>query len=181
MCAARPRRAQTRSCRPRTPPLACRRTRSRSPERGRGARRAGDPAGGSRPPALRKEHRLHLVRTRVALREEPGAATRAVVPPLALHARDVAAEVVVRAELAEGGRLLGPRIHLTAEAEVGDLTDAAVRAGEDEGHAQLQGYGLWETGCRSPLAKRSKRNGCSKVECSPRSTLAISRPTAIIL
>jgi len=47
--------------------------------------------------------------------------------------------------------------------------------------AQDHGYGLCDTGCRSPVAKRSKRKGCRSEECSPPSTRAISRPTAIIL
>ena len=47
--------------------------------------------------------------------------------------------------------------------------------------AQLHGYGECDTGCRSPVAKRSKRNGCRSVEWPPHSTSAISRPTAIIL
>ena len=47
--------------------------------------------------------------------------------------------------------------------------------------AQLQGYGEFETGCSSPVAKRSKRNGVRSGAGSPRSTRATSRPTPIIL
>ena len=46
-------------------------------------------------------HPQHLVRAGVALGLEPRAAPGAVVPPLALHAGDVAAEVVVLVQLAE--------------------------------------------------------------------------------
>ncbi len=56
--------------------------------------------------------------------------------------------------------------------------DDHVARGSD---AQLHGYGLCETGCSSPVAKRSKRNGCRSEECPPASSRAISRPTAIIL
>ena len=45
---------------------------------------------------------VHLVRARVALRDEPFAAAGAVQPPLLLHSGDVAAEVVVLAR-ARGG------------------------------------------------------------------------------
>ena len=55
-------------------------------------------------------------------------------------------------------------------------------AGHDAGvQRQLQGYGLFETGWRSPVAKRSKRNGCSRSERSPRMIFATSLPTPIIL
>src|SRR5688500_6113252 len=51
----------------------------------------------------RQRREMDLVRARVPLRDEPRAAAGAMEPPLALHARDVAAEVVVGVELAEGG------------------------------------------------------------------------------
>ena len=60
----------------------------------------------------------------------------------------------------------------------------AVDAAADDDVAcasQLHGYGLLETGCRSPVSKRSKRKGWRREECSPWSSRAISRPTAIIL
>ena len=50
-----------------------------------------------------------------------------------------------------------------------------------EAYGRGNGYGEFDTGCRSPVAKRSYRNGCDRAECSPPSTRAISRPTAIIL
>ena len=52
------------------------------------------------PRALRQLRQEHLVRAGVALGQEPGAAPRAVEPPLALHAGHVVAEVVVGAQLA---------------------------------------------------------------------------------
>ncbi len=89
---------------------------------GRLRREAGHPSSSPGKPDLQ-----HLVRARVALGQEPRPAARAVVPPLALHARDVAAEVVVLAELAERRGLPRARCHLAAEREVGHLADAAVR------------------------------------------------------
>ena len=50
------------------------------------------------------DHLEHLVRPRVALGEEPLAAPRAVLPPLALHARDVVAEVHVVGQLTQARR-----------------------------------------------------------------------------
>ena len=78
----------------------------------------------------------HLVRARVALGLEPCPAARAVIPPLALDAGDVAAEVVVLVQLAERGLLARTRGDLAAEGEVGHLADAAVRAREHERHSR---------------------------------------------
>ena len=77
----------------------------------------------------------HLVRARVTVGDEPAAAARTVEPPLALHARDVAAEVVVLVELAPARPLFRACRCLAAEGEVGHLAHAAVRAGQQEGHA----------------------------------------------
>ncbi len=82
--------------------------------------------------ALRQADPAHLVRCRVALGEEPGATAGAVVPPLALHAGDVAAEVVVGVQLTLGGLRSGSRNDLAAEGEVGDLALAAVGTGREE-------------------------------------------------
>ena len=49
----------------------------------------------------------HLVGARVALGDEPRAAARAVIPPLALDPGDVTAKVVVDVELAQLGRSIG--------------------------------------------------------------------------
>src|SRR4051794_35290316 len=84
--------------------------------------------------AARKLRQQHLVGARVALGEEPLAAAGAMEPPLALHARDVLAEVVVRAQLARRRGLARPGVHLAPEAEVGDLAWAAVGTGQDVGH-----------------------------------------------
>src|ERR671915_1077435 len=82
---------------------------------------------------LREEH---LVGAGVALGQEPGAATRAVEPPLTLHSRNVLAEVVVRVELALRGRGRRAGISLPAKSEVGHLARAAVGTGEDVGHVR---------------------------------------------
>ena len=79
----------------------------------------------------------HVVRARVALGEEPLAAAGAVEPPLALHAGDVVAEVVVGAQLARRGRRARARVDLAPEAEVGDLARAAVGTGQDVGHGTV--------------------------------------------
>src|SRR4051794_36397027 len=55
-------------------------------------------------------------------------------PPLPLHARDVAAEVVVLVELPPARTLARSRRHLTAEREVGDLAHTAVRTCQEERH-----------------------------------------------
>ena len=59
---------------------------------------------------LGKHDLEHLVRPRVALGEEPLAAARAVLPPLALHARDVVAEVHVVGQLTQRRRPDGGRV-----------------------------------------------------------------------
>src|ERR671915_201615 len=82
---------------------------------------------------LREEH---LVGAGVALGQEPGAATRAVEPPLTLHSRNVLAEVVVPVQLALRGRRPRARIDLPAKSEVGHLARAAVGTGEDVGHVR---------------------------------------------
>ena len=70
---------------------------------------------------------LDLVRARVALGEEPDLAAVAVMPPLALHAGDVAAEVDVVGELGERRGGLRARRHLARVRELVDVTRAAVR------------------------------------------------------
>src|SRR5919201_3671865 len=87
---------------------------------------------GVRPLETRQGSPQHLVRARVALGDEPRAAARAVEPPLALHARDVAPEVVVGAELAQRGALARPARDLAAACVVGHLAGAAVRAGQQK-------------------------------------------------
>ena len=67
-------------------------------------------------------------------REEPLAAALPVLPPLALHARDVVAEIDVVGQLTQRGRRLRPRRDL---AEVGELVYGprpAVRAWQHERH-----------------------------------------------
>ena len=74
----------------------------------------------------------HLVRARVALRDEPEAAADPVVPPLPLHSGDVVAEVDVVGQLAQRrlrGRSPG---HLALVAELVDVArarSAGTRAG----------------------------------------------------
>src|SRR4051794_21477876 len=43
-----------------------------------------------------------------------------------------------------------------------------------------QGWGEFETGCRSPVANRSRRNGFRRREPSPAMAFATSRPTPSI-
>src|SRR6476620_1695029 len=107
---------------------------------------SGSPPRGIRPRAVRRTTGLrpievvgegrpvHVVGSGVALADEPGAAAGAVVPPLPLNARRVAAEAVVGAELAQGGALARPAVELAAEGEVRDFADTTVRAGQEIGH-----------------------------------------------
>src|SRR5262245_6600785 len=71
-----------------------------------------------------------------------------VVPPLALHTGDVAAEVDVVRQLAQGRRGRGPRRDLARAGELVDVTWTAVGALEQEGHlsrnSQLHPV-LWDT------------------------------------
>src|SRR5205085_8371377 len=85
-----------------------------------------------------------LVGGGVALGQEPALAAGAVHPPLALAAGDVAAEVDVAVQLGEARPALRPRADLAAEAEVRDLADAAVGAGEEVGHQRASWPGIQE-------------------------------------
>src|SRR3712207_5740250 len=75
-----------------------------------------------------------LVRPRIALGVEPRLAPQAVVPPLALHARDVLPEVEVRRQLPERRRLLRAARDLALVGELVHVARPAVRAGEEERH-----------------------------------------------
>src|SRR5439155_7226962 len=75
-----------------------------------------------------------LVRTRVALGLEPRAAAEAVVPPLALDAGNVPAEVEVRGELAQRGFRPGPGRHLAGAGKLVHVAQPAVGAAEQERH-----------------------------------------------
>ena len=68
----------------------------------------------------------HLVGPRVAVGLEPRPAARAVIPPLALDARNVAAEVVVLRQLAQRWLRAGAGGHFSPESKIGDLADAAM-------------------------------------------------------
>src|SRR5258708_7317876 len=71
------------------------------------------------------------------------------MPPLALHARDIGAEVDVLVELALRRRAARTCRYLAAEAEVGHLAHATVGAPQDVGHA------LDPTVATGPRAARS--------------------------
>src|SRR5919108_3552573 len=116
MSAARPRTAPSRSCPPRRRGTPCRRRKNAARGRGRPARRSAREAASRSIPAGSGQLGEHdLVGARVALGDEPDAAAGAVVPPFALDARDIGAEVVVLAELAQRWRGLRARVQLTAE------------------------------------------------------------------
>ncbi len=75
---------------------------------------------------IRPSREQHLVGVRVPLGDEPRPAARTVKPPLPLYPRDVAPEVVVRVQLAEGRPGSRPRHHLATEAKVRHLSRAAI-------------------------------------------------------
>src|SRR5262249_6773595 len=84
----------------------------------------------------RPERLHHLVASGVPHAEEPAPAAAAVVPPLLLGPSLVAAQV----EIAGPRPVVGPRRRalrpLSPPAELVDVARAAVRAGEEERHAQ---------------------------------------------
>src|SRR5437762_11250136 len=86
------------------------------------------------PEASWDERPLDLVRARVALGLEPRPAAEAVVPPFALDAGNVPAEVEVRGELAERRLRSRPRRHLAGAVELVDVSQPAVGATEQERH-----------------------------------------------
>ena len=103
-------------------------------------------------PRVREGDREHLVRAGVALREEPLPAALPVLPPLALLARDVVAEVHVVGQLTQRRRRPGPVRDL---AEVGELVHGprpAVGAWQHEGHRRRLdgGIALAPTVCQDP-------------------------------
>ena len=76
-----------------------------------------------------------VVRPRVALGEEPLAAAHPVLPPLALDAGDVVAEIDVVGQLTERRLALRARGHLAEVRVLVDRTRTAVRARKQKRHS----------------------------------------------
>src|SRR5436190_1082687 len=88
-----------------------------------------------------------------ALGEEPRPAAGAVVPPLALHARDVAAEIDVVRELAERRTRSRSRQHLAGRRELVDVAGPAVGAGEQERHYSVICNSVLRCAILAPIAR----------------------------
>src|SRR5439155_26079472 len=96
----------------------------------------------------------HLVRARVALGQEPEFAPEAVVPPLPLHAGDVAPEVDVRRQLPLRRCGAGPLRNLARIGKLVHVARTAVGTGEQERH--LTRYAEWRPGIQSVPASGNR-------------------------